>query len=75
MNFKVLYLTKGLTQYFFQGDLSDVNRTNCDTSARDNAGCDVAEWSRASYGPFFEAQGGGVLAMKWDENDISVCEL
>ena len=33
----------------------------------------MTEWSRASYGPLFEEQGGGILAMKWDENDISVC--
>jgi hypothetical protein len=50
-----------------------VNRTNCDANSDSNSGCDVVEWSRASYGPFFEAQGGGVLAMKWDENDISIC--
>jgi hypothetical protein len=49
-----------------------VNRTNCDTEYNSNSGCDVIEWSRASYGPYFEAQGGGVIAMKWDENDISV---
>jgi hypothetical protein len=48
------------------------NRTNCDANSNSNSGCNVVEWSRASYGPFFEAQGGGVLAMKWDENDISV---
>ncbi|KAF4615089.1 hypothetical protein D9613_003286 [Agrocybe pediades] len=54
------------------GDPSEANRTNCDASARQNSGCDVVEWSQASYGPFFEQQGGGVLAMKWDENDISV---
>jgi hypothetical protein len=32
------------------------------------------EWSRASYGATFDAQGGGVFAMKWDENGIAVCE-
>ncbi|KAF8199687.1 hypothetical protein BJ912DRAFT_922074 [Pholiota molesta] len=48
------------------------NNTNCDANANDNSGCAVIEWSQASYGPFFEAQGGGILAMKWDENDISV---
>jgi len=48
------------------------NRTNCDANVNSNSGCDVVEWSRASYGPFFEAQGGGILAMKWDENDISI---
>ncbi|PPQ67675.1 hypothetical protein CVT25_012703 [Psilocybe cyanescens] len=48
------------------------NSTNCDANANSNSGCDVVEWSRASYGTFFESQGGGILAMKWDENDISV---
>ncbi|KJA15955.1 glycoside hydrolase family 16 protein [Hypholoma sublateritium FD-334 SS-4] len=49
-----------------------INNTDCDANVNSNAGCDVTDWSRASYGPFFEAQGGGILAMKWDENDISV---
>ncbi|CAA7265327.1 unnamed protein product [Cyclocybe aegerita] len=48
------------------------NLTNCFAGVNSNSGCDVTEWSRASYGPYFEEQGGGVLAMKWDENDISV---
>ncbi|KAF9533562.1 concanavalin A-like lectin/glucanase domain-containing protein [Crepidotus variabilis] len=51
---------------------SGVNRTNCDASLNDNAGCNVVEWSRASYGELFKQQGGGVIAMKWDENDISI---
>ena len=50
------------------------NATNCDANVNSNSGCDTDEWSRASYGPYFEAQGGGILAMKWDENDISICE-
>ncbi|KAF9484359.1 glycoside hydrolase family 16 protein [Pholiota conissans] len=59
----------------FTGQLTQtngVNNTNCDANLNQNSGCAVTEWSRASYGPFFEAQGGGILAMKWDENDISV---
>jgi len=35
-------------------------------------GCGVVEWSQASYGPTFDAQGGGVFAMKWDDDGISV---
>ncbi|KAJ4486161.1 glycoside hydrolase family 16 protein [Lentinula aciculospora] len=49
-----------------------VNNTSCDGDDNDNAGCGVTEWSRASYGPFFDQQGGGVFAMKWDENGIAV---
>ncbi len=50
-----------------------VNNTDCDASVNSNSGCDVTDFSRASYGQFFEQQGGGIIAMKWDENDISVC--
>ncbi|CAA7268897.1 unnamed protein product [Cyclocybe aegerita] len=59
----------------FTGTIPEHNgvlSTDCWNQANQGTGCDVIEWSRASYGPFFEAQGGGVLAMKWDENDISV---
>ncbi len=46
---------------------------DCDGLANGNSGCGVTEWSRASYGPSFDAQGGGVFAMKWDETGIAVC--
>ena len=46
----------------------------CDGTINNNAGCGVTEWSRASYGPIFDAQGGGVFAMKWDDEGIAVCE-
>ncbi|KAJ7293602.1 glycoside hydrolase family 16 protein [Mycena rebaudengoi] len=49
-----------------------LNSTDCDGNLPGNAGCGIIEWSRASYGPFFEAQGGGVFAMKWDETGIAV---
>jgi len=48
------------------------NNTNCDGNINNNAGCGITEWSRASYGPFFDSRGGGVFAMKWDENSIAV---
>ena len=51
-----------------------VNDTDCNGLINNNAGCAVVEWSRASYGPYFDAQGGGVYAMKWDENGIAVCK-
>ncbi|KAF9785076.1 glycoside hydrolase family 16 protein [Thelephora terrestris] len=43
----------------------------CDGTVNDNSGCAVIEWSRASYGEYFESQGGGVFATKWDENEIA----
>jgi len=45
---------------------------DCDGSLPGNAGCGVTEWSRASYGPDFDSQGGGVFAMKWDDQGIAV---
>ncbi|KAH8102642.1 glycoside hydrolase family 16 protein [Cristinia sonorae] len=44
----------------------------CDGNIPGNAGCGITEWSRASYGPSFDAQGGGVFAMKWDDTGIAV---
>jgi hypothetical protein len=58
----------------FRKTLNGGNLTNCDATLNSNSGCDVTEWSMASYGPLFEQSGGGVIAMKWDENGISVCE-
>ncbi|KAL4243543.1 Glycosyl Hydrolase Family 16 [Abortiporus biennis] len=58
----------------FTGSLIDVNgqpNLNCDSTSG-NAGCGITEWSRASYGPDFDAAGGGVFAMKWDEMGIAV---
>lgn len=50
------------------------SHTDCNAFINSNAGCGITEWSRASYGPYFDSQGGGVFAMKWDENGIAVCE-
>ncbi|KAI0814928.1 concanavalin A-like lectin/glucanase domain-containing protein [Irpex lacteus] len=44
----------------------------CNGLADGNAGCAIIEWSRASYGPTFDAAGGGVFAMKWDDTGIAV---
>jgi hypothetical protein len=54
-------------------DLRGKKNTTCDASVNDNAGCGVVDWSRVSYGPQFDALGGGMYAMKWDETGISVC--
>jgi hypothetical protein len=55
--------------------MNGANNTDCDGLASGNPGCGIVEWSRSSYGPYFDSQGGGVFAMKWDENGISVCTL
>jgi len=44
---------------------------DCDGTINDNSGCGTLEWSRASYGAYFDSQGGGVFATKWDENEIT----
>ncbi|KZW02409.1 hypothetical protein EXIGLDRAFT_734537 [Exidia glandulosa HHB12029] len=44
--------------------------TNC--YANEVGGCGIVDWSRASYGPLFNALGGGVYAMRWDESAIDV---
>lgn len=56
----------------FTGTIVSQSRQNCDATINNNDGCGVTEWSRASYGPYFESQGGGVIAMKWDEDGIAI---
>ncbi|KAF7306946.1 hypothetical protein MIND_00487400 [Mycena indigotica] len=53
-------------------DNKGVPNLDCDGNLNGNAGCGITEWSKASYGPFFAASGGGVFAMKWDETGIAV---
>ena len=63
-----------LTVTCYQQQANGQPNLNCDGLANGNSGCGVVEWSRASYGPSFDAQGGGVFAMKWDTNGIAVCK-
>ncbi|KAG6381199.1 ribosomal L15-domain-containing protein [Boletus reticuloceps] len=49
-----------------------IDNIQCDGLLNNNAGCGVTEWSRASYGPYFDSQSGGVFAMKWDSSGIAV---
>lgn len=59
----------------FTGSLVYTNgqpNLNCFGLINDNAGCGVGAWSQASYGPSFDAGGGGVFAMKWDEEGIAI---
>ena len=52
-----------------------VDNLQCDALINNNAGCGITEWSRASYGPYFDSQSGGVFAMKWDLTGIAVCQF
>ncbi|KAJ2927135.1 hypothetical protein H1R20_g9944, partial [Candolleomyces eurysporus] len=59
----------------FTGNIADgggYQHLDCNSFINHNAGCGATEWSRASYGPLFDEQGGGVFVMKWDENSIAV---
>ncbi|PPQ71765.1 hypothetical protein CVT24_006525 [Panaeolus cyanescens] len=51
---------------------SNQELVDCESNGYSKGGCSITDWSKASYGEYFESQGGGVLAMKWDENDISI---
>ncbi|KAH0590706.1 hypothetical protein H2248_000834 [Termitomyces sp. 'cryptogamus'] len=44
----------------------------CNGNVNQNSGCSIIELSRASYGQYFDSTGGGVFAMKWDENGIAI---
>ena len=44
--------------------------TNC--YANEVGGCGIVEWSQSSFGSAFNSFGGGVYAMRWDEDSIDV---
>ncbi|THH09182.1 hypothetical protein EW145_g2200 [Phellinidium pouzarii] len=54
----------------FTGSL--VGQTDCNALINSNSGCGITDWSRVSYGETFDAQGGGIYAMLWDETGIAV---
>ncbi|KAI0051912.1 glycoside hydrolase family 16 protein [Auriscalpium vulgare] len=57
----------------FTGSIVGSPSPNLDcTGSATKPGCGITEWSQASYGPTFDAVGGGVFAMKWDEDGIAV---
>jgi hypothetical protein len=57
------------------GNFSGVaGSTTCDATINYNTGCGIVDQSIASFGPTFNAKGGGIYAMKWDEISIDVCE-
>ncbi|KAG8818539.1 hypothetical protein FRC17_010797 [Serendipita sp. 399] len=46
--------------------------TNCDARVNSNTGCGIVDPSIASFGAAFNEKGGGVYAMKWDNDSIDV---
>ncbi|GAA5857463.1 hypothetical protein JCM8547_009285 [Rhodosporidiobolus lusitaniae] len=46
--------------------------TNCDALSTGNVGCGVQDPSTSSFGSAFNAAGGGVFAMVWDEDGIAM---
>lgn len=46
--------------------------TICDHNYESNTGCGIVDQSIASFGPQFNAKGGGVYAMKWESSSIDV---
>ncbi|KAG2015586.1 glycosyl hydrolase family 16 [Coprinopsis cinerea AmutBmut pab1-1] len=65
------------TEEDFTGNVSIKHNgpaTNCwaHLPGSNNVGCSITESSRSFFGPYFESQGGGVFAMKWDENGIAI---
>lgn len=51
---------------------SVIGGTNCAALTTGNQGCGIRSNSATSYGPGFNANNGGVYAMKWDSTGIAV---
>ncbi|THU98354.1 hypothetical protein K435DRAFT_856699 [Dendrothele bispora CBS 962.96] len=72
----VVFAHRAQPSYFF-GDINKGTAKIIPTMTTQSLPAQVAafknvQWHRASYGEDFNLQGGGVFAMKWDENGIVV---
>ncbi|GAA5942461.1 hypothetical protein JCM10213_004783 [Rhodosporidiobolus nylandii] len=52
--------------------VGSVLTTNCDAYVASNTGCGIQDPSTSSFGSAFNAQGGGIYVMNWDEEGIAV---
>lgn len=48
--------------------------TSCESNLTGKPGCDIVDDGEVSFGATFNDKKGGVYAMKWDADTISVCE-
>ncbi|EHS64519.1 uncharacterized protein PGTG_20981 [Puccinia graminis f. sp. tritici CRL 75-36-700-3] len=55
-----------------QAAVGNVLNPDCDVYASSNLGCGVHDHSNASYGQPFNQAGGGVFAMEWSPNGVSI---
>ncbi|KZO93523.1 glycoside hydrolase family 16 protein [Calocera viscosa TUFC12733] len=60
--------TRGVNQ---TGTIIVLQGTDCDAFVNDNSGCGITDPSQTSYGEALNALGGGVFAMKWDDDGIA----
>ncbi|KAH9471552.1 hypothetical protein Pst134EA_005445 [Puccinia striiformis f. sp. tritici] len=55
-----------------QSAVGNVLNTDCDVYASSNLGCGVHDSSNSSYGQSFNQAGGGVFAMEWTPDGVSI---
>ncbi|GAA5983232.1 hypothetical protein JCM11641_006858 [Rhodosporidiobolus odoratus] len=52
--------------------VGSVLTTDCNANINSNTGCGVQDPSQSSFGSAFNAKGGGVFALKWDEDGVAM---
>ncbi|CAE6444172.1 unnamed protein product, partial [Rhizoctonia solani] len=71
-NAATLHTTSGCTQPFSRDQTGTTTNTDCNWQVNGNAGCGVLNPLANSYGPSFNANGGGWYAMERTSNYIKV---
>jgi hypothetical protein len=73
-NQMTLHTKPGCSMGVRRKQTGDAEHSTCDSSKNDNAGCGVKA-EPASYGPTFNKQGGGVMALEWRDAGIRMWQF
>jgi hypothetical protein len=71
-NSMTLHTSSGCTVPFSRSQSGVTLGTNCDVGATNNAGCGVQSTDSRSFGPSFNANGGGWYAMERSPSEVKV---
>ncbi|KAI4154747.1 MAG: hypothetical protein LQ340_001462 [Diploschistes diacapsis] len=71
-NLMTLHTSAGCSMNPVQKMTGNMTSTKCDSGGNDNTGCQVQDPSPLSYGNAFNQNGGGVFAVEWTSQQITI---
>ena len=71
-NLMTLHTSQGCTMDKSGSFTGSMTSTNCGSSGSDNTGCQIQDPSKLSYGTAFNENGGGIYAVEWTSQAITI---